>query len=262
MNELNYLSQANRKINIISDLHIKSPTDPSYHLLLKFLTHPSTLECNAVILLGDIFDLMIGNHDEYIQLYHHYFNELKKLLGLNIHIIYIQGNHDFHMEKMYKKFIDLNNIHPHLFTITDTPITNVINNKLTYIGHGDELEISNISYQKYKKIIRSHAAKLAATSFVSFNTLCKIGAFLAVKSKHAQKNFNFQLRIELYRSLAKNLWDQGYNRVILGHNHYTDAIRLDTHQTFEYYNIGYPPTDRHFLSLNANDLYFVPLDNE
>jgi UDP-2,3-diacylglucosamine pyrophosphatase LpxH len=56
------------KISSISDIHIKSPTDKSYALLLDFLNHKEVSDSDGVLLLGDIFDFMMGEHKEYLDL--------------------------------------------------------------------------------------------------------------------------------------------------------------------------------------------------
>ena len=46
----------------ISDVHVRSSTDERYISLLRFLDSPEVDSSHFIVLLGDIFDLMIGNH--------------------------------------------------------------------------------------------------------------------------------------------------------------------------------------------------------
>ena len=61
------------KISTISDIHVSK--DKNYDYLLSFMTNKNVLESDMIIFLGDIFDLMVGSHREYI-------NDFKEFLGL------------------------------------------------------------------------------------------------------------------------------------------------------------------------------------
>ena len=52
------------KISTISDIHVTK--EKNYDYLLSFMNHKRVADSDIIIFLGDIFDLMVGNHQEYI----------------------------------------------------------------------------------------------------------------------------------------------------------------------------------------------------
>lgn len=53
------------KYAVISDVHVKHPGDNAEKLLLTFLRNDEVRSSDAIFLIGDIFDLMVGPHSQY-----------------------------------------------------------------------------------------------------------------------------------------------------------------------------------------------------
>ena len=68
---------------------------------MSFLRHPEVRESDCIILLGDMFDFMMGEHQEYLNIFEKFFRELKKLLAEGKEIHFFEGNHDFHLEGLF-----------------------------------------------------------------------------------------------------------------------------------------------------------------
>lgn len=239
-----------------SDLHVKSNSDTRYELLQKFLCSEQAKISKQIFLLGDIFDLMIGPHATYLEEYKKFFDLLADYLNQGKNIFYFQGNHDFHIHKLFEMFYLKYNLKKNV-VVLDEPLVFKLNEKNIYLGHGDELDIENLPYMRYKKIIRSRLASFIANHIVSKNMLNRVAAFLAKKSKDNQKDFNWDKTFVLYRNYIQQLWGRGIHGVIVGHSHVCDAWEEGIHF---YYNVGYAPEERQFLFLNQDGLQFVPLD--
>ena len=69
------------KIVSISDLHIKSQEDEASKILMRFFRHHHTVSADAVFLLGDIFDLMVGPHATYEEQFSEFFSECEKIIN-------------------------------------------------------------------------------------------------------------------------------------------------------------------------------------
>ena len=65
------------KIVSISDVHIKTTDDERAQILTSFLSSQDAKEADEIILLGDIFDLMVGNKFQYVDKYSEIFNRLE-----------------------------------------------------------------------------------------------------------------------------------------------------------------------------------------
>ncbi|HDZ4952548.1 TPA: metallophosphoesterase, partial [Campylobacter jejuni] len=93
---------------------------------------------SQLILMGDIFDLLIGE----ISATHEFakpYIELLEELTLKIEIIYLEGNHDFNLTRFFKKV--------KIFNLQEQPIklnlhiskgnNLVLNNSFIKLAHGD-----------------------------------------------------------------------------------------------------------------------------
>ena len=88
----------------ISDLHIKKSGDEASKLFLHFCNHEFTKNSDRVYFLGDIFELLIGDHYSYTKKYAFFFEEIVKLLDSGKEVIFLEGNHDFHFKKIAYKY--------------------------------------------------------------------------------------------------------------------------------------------------------------
>jgi UDP-2,3-diacylglucosamine hydrolase len=253
---MKHLTPINAPSVFLSDLHVKDSELERSELLKTFLNSEQTKLSQQIFFLGDIFDLMIGPHPGYLVKYKYFFDTLAEYIKQGKTIYYFQGNHDFHLEKLISLFHKQYKLEHGLYLINE-PILFKHNDKTLYLSHGDELDIENKPYQRYKKIIRSPYAKFLANHLVSESMLNKIGAYFAKKSKDNQKDFNWNSTFILYRNYVQKLWDSGIHGVIVGHSHVCDAWEEGIHF---YYNIGYTPHEKQFLFLDENGLQFVPLD--
>lgn len=241
-----------------SDLHVRDNNDERWNLLKNFLNSNLTQESDNIFFLGDIFDLMIGPHDFYFDHYKYFFDSLSDFIKNGKNIYYFQGNHDFHIQNLFKKFFrkylisDSSNFH-----LLDKEQLFSKNGLKIYLSHGDELDVDNGPYLRYKSIIRSRVSSFLANYIVSVHQLNRIGAFLAKKSKDNQKNFNWDSSFEKYRTYVQKKWDSGIQGVIVGHSHVCDAWEEGVHF---YYNIGFAPMEKQFLYWGADGLQFVPLE--
>lgn len=253
MNEFLYIKTPSV---FFSDLHVKANENIRYELLHKFLDSEQTKQSQQIFFLGDIFDLMIGPHKGYFTKYKTFFDTIAEYLKEGKTIFYFQGNHDFHLKILFDLFIEKYQLKNGLILL-DGPTVFKFNDKKIYLSHGDELDLNNKAYQKYKKVIRSNFVKFLANYIIPESFLNFVASALAKNSKDNQKNFDWNTTFVLYRNYIQKLWDQGIQGVIIGHSHVCDAWEEGIHF---YYNVGYAPEERQFLFLNQDGLQFVPLD--
>jgi len=114
--------------------------------LLKFIyaIHSKQLTPTQLIFMGDIFDALFGSISNTCR-------ENQELIGLikdisqDIEVIYLEGNHDFNLKKVFKNM--------KIFTIYQQPVECYYDNKKIYLAHGD-FE-SNFGYRAYTWFIRN-----------------------------------------------------------------------------------------------------------
>lgn len=237
----------------ISDIHVQNPGDDRYQLLLKFMRHQKTHSVDEVFFLGDIFDLMVGPHQEYMTLYQEFFSELKNLLDEGKVIHYFEGNHDLHIKKLFQKM-------PGSLKLHHSPLVIKFENKNYYLSHGDELEPGNYSYKVYKKVLLSKPLEFIATH-VPFHVVEKIGRKASkISKKRGKRIYNEEKNREKFRQGAIAMAKNGHQVIVAGHSHIKENIELKSSEgTFQYINNGFFPTTQEFLYMQGNKFEFISL---
>lgn len=251
------------KFSIISDVHVKNPGDNAEILLLAFLQNPDVMSSDGIFLLGDIFDLMIGPHSQYFSRFNKYFQTLKALLEANKKIYYVEGNHDFHLRLLYKKFFD---VHNHL----DSTLFNMgpefilkDESRSIYFAHGDDIELGNDGYKKYKSIVTSLPLKYAANYLIPYFVMKGVGESSSQKSRE-RNNIRYSKDAEVesikinFRNSAEEFYKNNKHDIyVLGHSHVQDHY-TSTNQ-FQYANNGYAQHTQTYISIENGIVSFKPV---
>ncbi|MFP5385460.1 MAG: UDP-2,3-diacylglucosamine diphosphatase [Bacteriovoracia bacterium] len=242
------------KLAAISDVHIKSPNDEAYKLLLSFFNHPQVLTADYILLLGDIFDLMVGPHDEYLDLYSEIFHAMGRLHQQGKKIYYFEGNHDVHLEKLFKKIWNDNEI-----VLSYRPVVEEIEGKTYYFSHGDEHEIENIGYHRYIRFIRSQPLKIVADYFMPYSVLNFFGERASKLSrKKGSRKFDPEEVKNRFRSGVQTITKGRYDFVLGGHSHVQDEFKFSDSETV-YLNNGFALRTNTFLLIENHEPKFVSL---
>ncbi len=127
---------------LISDAHY-SQRRPE---LLEFLKaiQKKELQPTQLILMGDIFDALVGMISQTSQVNQELIDLINKI-SLKIEVLYLEGNHDFNLAEIFPSI--------KVFTIQQQPILLTQGDKRFYLAHGDF--VGPISYKVYTSIIRS-----------------------------------------------------------------------------------------------------------
>lgn len=242
------------KIAAISDVHIKSPHDEADKLLMSFLNHPRVQDSDYILLLGDIFDLMVGPHKAYLTGYNHLFARMTELHKSGKKIYFFEGNHDVHLERLFKK------LWPHdEVKITQEPVTETIEGKKYYFSHGDEHEVDNLSYHRYIKFIRSKPLKFVADYIMPYAVLNFFGERASKMSrKKGSRKFDVEGVRAKFRSGVQITTQGKFDFVLGGHSHVQDQYKLPDSETI-YLNNGYALKTGTFLLIDNHQPQFVSL---
>ncbi len=201
---------------------------------------------DKVFLLGDIFDLLIGPHDEYKEIFDWFFNRIDELVKKGVEIHYFEGNHDFHLEKLLVNY----GIRLH-----KEPLVYEINGKKALLCHGDEIEIGNLPYKIYKSFVQSRPLNVVANYLMPFKILNMIGENASKKSRKRNKNKygnsqeNLSIRDSFREAARIASKEYGTDFVICGHSHFKDEYEWEGKQ---YFNCGFTPNTKCYLKI-ANE---------
>lgn len=234
------------RISAISDVHVKNPHDDADRLLSQFLDHPLVQSSDYIALLGDIFDLMCGPHEEYLYLYDHLFRKIDALVKQNKKVLFVEGNHDIHLEKLFKAFWPKDEVVP-----SQVPQIFSIDGKSYYFSHGDEHEVDNHAYQNYKKFIQTVPLRFVANHVMPYKVLNYIGERASKMSrKKGSKTFDESKVRERFRSGVQKTTQGKFNFIIGGHSHVKDQFSLNDHSV--YLNNGYALKSKSFIFIENN----------
>lgn len=243
------------KIAAISDVHVKAPHDEADKLLLAFLDHPDVQSADYILLLGDIFDLICGPHEEYLKMYPHLFDRMDALHKKGKKVFFLEGNHDVHLQGLFFKRW------PGFEILSDQqPIIEKIDGKLYYFSHGDEHEVDNDAYQRYKKFIYSPPLRFVANQLMPFAVLNYVGERASkISRKKGYKKFDAELVRNRFRSGVQTTTKGEFDFVIGGHSHVKDNFTLPGSNSV-YLNNGYALKEQTFLLIENHIPKFVPLE--
>jgi len=242
------------KISAISDVHVKDTNDKAHALLVDFFAHPLVQDSDYILLLGDIFDLMCGPHEEYLRKYQEIFSKMDELQKKGKKIFFFEGNHDVHLEKLFKKLWKNGEI-----IISQDAIVEEIEGKLYYFSHGDEHEIDNISYQKYIRFIRSAPLKFIAEFVMPYSLLNYLGERASRMSrKKGYKKFNEEKVRSRFRSGVLEKTKGAFDFVLGGHSHVQDQWMLPESKSL-YLNNGFALQSKTFIYIENHEFRFEPL---
>lgn len=248
------------KLSIISDVHIKNPGDQAEKLLLSFLNNQEVLSSDGIVLLGDIFDLMVGPHSQYFARFNNYFETIKTLMEKNKKIFYVPGNHDFHLQQLYQKFFY---VHKHLdsslFQMSDEFVIKDAG-KSIYLAHGDDVELGN-SWQKiFKSVVTSLPLTMVANYLMPYFIITKAGEYSSEKSRnrninrYSQDTDMTEVKENFRRSAEKYIKNHPHDIIVLGHSHVQDHYNFEN--KFQYVNNGYAQHTQTYISIENGIISF------
>jgi UDP-2,3-diacylglucosamine hydrolase len=245
----------------ISDVHIKEPGDKQEELFLKFLESDEVSKSSIIFLLGDIFDLVVGGHEDYYEKYKTVFDKLSQQCGKGKKIIQFEGNHDFHFPRLIKLIQEKNSLSEGSWEYHKKPLVLELQNRRILFAHGDEIEIENLSYNIYKAFIRSWPINFLANSVVPFSFVDGVGQYLSRKSRNRNNKrysdeLNEIIKDKFRRTFKKAQKDFKVDDVICGHSHCLDFY-IDKGI---YLNNGFFPATEKFNFFDGSEYRQVKLD--
>ncbi|MGZ3787443.1 MAG: UDP-2,3-diacylglucosamine diphosphatase [Bacteriovorax sp.] len=251
------------KFSAISDVHVKVSGDDAETLLLSFLRNPDVRSSDVIFLLGDIFDLMIGPLSQYFGRYQNYFNEIKTLISNGKRICYVEGNHDFHIRNLYKKFFEIHKeLDSSLFSMAPSFEFSDAGKKMVF-SHGDNMELNNPSYKIFKAIVTSPPLRYYANNLMPHFLIKGVGEYSAEKSRK-RNNKRYSQESDLvpvrdhFRFSAEVFHKQHPCQLIVcGHSHVKDYYVSSN--GFEYVNNGYAQHSKTYISIENGDISFRPV---
>ncbi|TLM68891.1 MAG: UDP-2,3-diacylglucosamine diphosphatase [Deltaproteobacteria bacterium] len=135
----------------LADAHLRRPDDDNYRALLSFLADQEG-RTDLLVLLGDICEFLVGYPDSVFPPYVPLFEALARLQHGGTQLVYVEGNHDFHLEAGFRN----------RFPCRVLPDGGVIDldGRRVLVVHGDLANPADRGYRLLRAILRSAAVRL------------------------------------------------------------------------------------------------------
>lgn len=241
-------------IYFVSDVHIKEDNDEASVLFRKFLDEAN--QADVIVLLGDIFDLVVGGHFDWLEKYPKTFKKISEI-SKSKKVYFIEGNHDFLLGNLFTN--------PLLKNINHVSGDLVLHEESVTIrfSHGDDVEIENDNYRTYKKLIKNNFIELLANRIVPVRLISKIGDKASKESAKKSRRYSLDESYvnkihQKFRDSAQEYYkkNKDFNILACGHSHVKD---LWVNDNFTYVNNGYFLNEKTYAAIENGVVKFKTL---
>lgn len=205
----------------VSDIHLKTAEERNSQNLLRFLRSIESGEKPAthLFLLGDIFDLWVGDSEYFHERFHDIVESLAKIRRQGVEVIYFEGNHDVHVKRFWEKF--------------DIPVW--VEEKYFQLGpwlvrveHGDLINPKDETYLRYRNFIR-HPILEKIGYLLPGKLLGEVGDFASRQSRKrssVQRESREKELRQMIRDYAESCATQAkFDYLMTGHMHIRDEYK-------------------------------------
>lgn len=222
----------------LSDIHLKDPNEPNAQVLQHFferlLIEKTELNSEAkssmgpaistyLFLVGDIFDLWIGDHNYFAEKFKELVDSIRALVQAGVEVHYFEGNHDIHLKKFWEDKAGVK-VHSngHLFKLNEFSVL---------IEHGDRINPNDKGYLFLRWFLRTKPMKYLAENLPE-RVVAKMGESAsrvsrAYTSENGAKALSDQTVVSLIRTYAEKRSQELYfDLFVTGHVHVFDDFKF------------------------------------
>ncbi len=244
----------------LSDLHIDNEHGEiarAFLFLIQKQIIPNGI--TDIFLVGDIFDLWIGEKKFFVKKYENIIKELSNLVSQGVSIHYFEGNHDLYIDKFWKSIGVKTYSGPQYFLLDNTTVR---------VEHGDLMDPSDKNYLRLKRFLHLNIIEKIINLFPGkFSYYC--GNIFSQKSRS-----NSDSKREIYKNkileklitYSKKMYTlKPFDIHITGHIHFNfDTIfkaksAPSESRDVRSINLGYQNTNR-VLTLEENQISYSMFD--
>jgi len=207
------------KAIFLSDAHLRSNRDKSYHVLLHFLTHldcpngkdltAQTVGADNLFLVGDIFDFWFCKDNRVYPDFVPVLEALTALKKRGVRITFFEGNHDFFLESYFSRKLGME-------VIEEWGDFDVDGLRFL-VSHGDTVDQSNRGHLMLRNFLRSRFAS-TLQRFIPVPVLWEMARISSTISRNMSPGQEEAIK-EKMLIFAMKKFEMGYDAVILGHAH-------------------------------------------
>ena len=133
------------ELAVVSDIHLLRADDDRGQRLIEVIDYFTANELTHFVMLGDIFDICLGNHPYFQKKFAPIGAALSRLAQSSTKVHYLEGNHEFRIEALPWDGVNF---------VTAGALVLDIGGERFQFEHGD-LIYSHSRYKKFRKFIKS-----------------------------------------------------------------------------------------------------------
>jgi UDP-2,3-diacylglucosamine hydrolase len=207
----------------ISDLHLRNINERNSVILLRFL-HSLLKDDNAthLFLLGDIFDLWVGDSDVFQSKFQAIVDALADLKRRGVEVNYFEGNHDVHIRDFWQKRLGISVFVDHqIFELGPYRVR---------MEHGDYINPDDLAYMRYLSVIR-HPQVAQVAQMIPGRVWNEVGQAASKLSRRfsskRRSDAGGKLR-EMIRAYAQaKVKETAFDYIVTGHMHVRDEFEFE-----------------------------------
>lgn len=197
----------------LADAHLTDPQSAAYRLLLQFLDSQQG-QIRNLILLGDIFEFWVGYRHCVFSAYLPLLQRLQSLHEQGVHIIMVEGNHDFHMGPFFTDVLGC--------TLFSDGGEVQLGATRVYLCHGDTVQMT-FGYRLLRTFFRSAVAR-ALIRVLPADLTWAIADTLGRASRRRRQRRpprDYQPPYAALRDYASHHFSNGCQALLCGHFHHS-----------------------------------------
>jgi UDP-2,3-diacylglucosamine hydrolase len=203
------------KAYFVSDIHLVSPTEEKTQVFNRFLG--SIGDATHLFLVGDIFDLWVGDHSYFSEKFAETVSLIRKLVESGTQVYYFEGNHDLHLTRFWHDRLGVN-VHADASDFE-------LNGTRVRVEHGDLINPDDKGYLFLRKLLRTPVIENLAHA-LPMSIVRMIGE-RASKASRTYTSSAKELPKEKIRSLIRSHAERvqaadPFDLIITGHVHVED----------------------------------------
>lgn len=206
----------------VSDIHIQGPEDSRLRIFETFLEKRLSDQTTHLFLVGDIFDLWVGGDDFFKTRYQGVVDRIQKLRAKNVEIIYFEGNHDLHLQKMWSEEL-------HCRVLKEACYFDLGKFRVR-VEHGDQMNPNDTGYIYLRAALRTPAVEWLADRLPG-SLIQKFGHQMSRSSRKwtssaVKARDEAAIRLMIHTHAEKVYQDdEPFDLIISGHVHVHDDYR-------------------------------------